>query len=234
MLLPGIGVRTVERLLELIIHYDNLSDIVDKVFTPFCTGQKNSEVFVSLKALLQAISGPSMLPSRQIELVMEHYGPIMQVKYKKDPSRVKELAMLGQMAQRYRTLKDFLADVAVDPDKDSKDDDFEFLTLSTVHSAKGLEWGRVFLIGLLDGVFPSSRSFIAADEGDIEEEKRLFYVAVTRAKEELFLSFYIRKGTNERSVGKLCRFLEPANVRTTFEKRTVGPLSRPAHRRSRY
>jgi DNA helicase-2/ATP-dependent DNA helicase PcrA len=234
MLLPGIGARTVERLLELIVHYDNLSDIIDKVFTPFCTGQKNSEVFLSLKTLLQAISGPSMLPARQIELVMEHYGPIMQVKYKKDPSRAKELAMLGQMAQRYRTLKDFLADVAVDPDKDTKDDDFEFLTLSTVHSAKGLEWGRVFLIGLVDGVFPSSRSFIDADEGDIEEEKRLFYVAVTRAKEELFLSFYIKKGSNERSVGRLCRFLDPANVRTTFEKRTVGSLSKPAHRRSRY
>jgi DNA helicase-2/ATP-dependent DNA helicase PcrA len=86
----------------------------------------------------------------------------------------------------------------------------------------------------VDGVFPSSRSFIDADGDDIEEEKRLFYVAVTRAKEELFLSFFIKKGTNERSAGKLCRFLDPANVRTTFEKRTVGPLSRPAPRRSRY
>ena len=234
MLLPGIGVRTVERLLELIVHYQSLTDIIDKVFTPFCVGQKNSEVFVSLKTLLQAISGPSMLPARQLELVMEHYGPIMKVKYKKESSRVKELVMLGQMAQRYRTLKDFLADVAVDPDKDAKDDDFEYLTLSTVHSAKGLEWGRVFLIGLVDGVFPSSRSFIDADESDIEEEKRLFYVAVTRAKEELFLSFSVKKGSNERSVARLSRFLEPVNVQKTFEKRTVEPLSRPVHHRSRY
>ena len=67
------------------------------------------------------------------------------------------------MAKRYDTLKDFLADVSVDPDKDDKHDDLEFLTLSTVHSAKGLEWGRVFLIGLVDGVFPSSRSVVDAD-----------------------------------------------------------------------
>jgi DNA helicase-2/ATP-dependent DNA helicase PcrA len=175
-----------------------------------------------------------MLPARQLELVMEHYSPIMMVKYKKDSSRVKELVMLGQMAQRYRTLKEFLADVAVDPDKDTKDDDIEFLTLSTVHSAKGLEWGSVFVIGLVDGIFPSKRSLIDADEGDIEEEKRLFYVAVTRAKEELFLSFYTKKGANERSAGRLCRFLEPENVKNTYEMRTVEPISRPMYRRSRY
>ena len=234
LLLPGIGARTVERLLELIIHYDNIADIIEKVFTPFCSGQKNSDVFASFKKLLQTISGPSMVPSRQVELVMEHYGPIMETKYKKDPSRVKELTMLGQMARRYDNLKDFLADVAVDPDKDVKDDDNEYLTLSTVHSAKGLEWGRVFLIGLVDGVFPSSRSFIDADGSDIEEEKRLFYVAVTRAKEELFLSYYIKKGANERTRARLCRFLDPANVQKTFESRKVEASIRPARRWARY
>lgn len=233
MLLPGIGARTVERLLELIIHYSSLADIIDKVFAPFCAGQKNSEVFSSFKRLLQAISAPSAAPSRQVELVMEHYGPIMEAKYKKDPQRTRELAMLAQMARRYSTLKDFLADVAVDPDKDVRDDDAEFLTLSTVHSAKGLEWGRVFLIGLVDGVFPSSRSFDDGDGNDIEEEKRLFYVALTRAKEELALSFYVKKGANERSKGKLCRFLDPANVKKTFESRVVEPAVRPARRWTR-
>jgi DNA helicase-2/ATP-dependent DNA helicase PcrA len=234
MLLPGIGVRTVERLLELIVHYHSLADIIDKVFTPFCSGQKNSEVFASLKTLLQTISGPSMAPAGQLELVMQHYGPIMKVKYKKDSAKTKELVMLGQMAQRYRTLKEFLADVAVDPDKDSKDDDYQFLTLSTVHSAKGLEWGRVFLIGLTDGVFPSNRSLMDGDQGDVEEEKRLFYVAVTRAKDELSLSFYVKKGATERSQGTLCRFLDPDNVRKTFEKQVIEAESRPAVRRARY
>jgi len=123
-------------------------------------------------------------------------------------------------------LKDFLADVSVDPDKDTNDDDVEYLTLSTVHSAKGLEWGRVFLIGLVDGVFPSSRSFDEGDGGDIEEEKRLLYVAVTRAKEELFMSYYTKKGVNERSKAALCRFLDRANVQKTFEARTVKPSTR--------
>ena len=237
MLLPGVGVKTVERLLGLIVHYHALHDIIDKVFTPFSSGQKNSDVFASLKSLLQSVSDPSLKPARQLELVMKHYGPIMKVKYKKDSTRVKELVMLGQMAERYRTLKDFLADVAVDPDKDPKDDDFEYLTLSTVHSAKGLEWGRVFLIGLVDGIFPSSRSFSDIDSGDMEEEKRLFYVAVTRAKDQLALSHYVRKGANDRSPALLCRFLDPGNVRITVERRTLEIPAQPAtprRSRSRY
>jgi DNA helicase-2/ATP-dependent DNA helicase PcrA len=152
---------------------------------------------------------------------MAYYNPIMKAKYKKDSSRAKELIMLGQMARRYDNLKDFLADVTVDPDKDSKDDGLEYLTLSTVHSSKGLEWGRVFIIGLVDGLFPSGRALADGDGGDIEEEKRLLYVAVTRAKEELFLSYYNKNGVSERSTGRLCRFLEPENVKKTYEEKTI-------------
>ena len=162
-----------------------------------------------------------MTPARQLELVMAHYEPIMKVKYKKDSSRAKELIMLEHMARRYDTLKDFLADVAVDPDKNDKDDGLEYLTLSTVHSSKGLEWGRVFIIGLMDGLFPSGRALVDGDGSDIEEEKRLLYVAVTRAKDELFLSFYNKNSISERSTGRLCRFLEPENVKETYEEKTA-------------
>jgi DNA helicase-2/ATP-dependent DNA helicase PcrA len=212
------------------VHYNSLADIIDKVFAPFCTGQKHSGTFVSINKLLQSITAES-LPARQLAYAMEHYGPIMQVKYKKDPSRTKELIILAHMAQRYNTLKDFLADVAVDPDRDSKDGDVEFLTLSTVHSAKGLEWGRVFLIGLIDGVFPSGRSLIDADDGDIEEEKkRFFYVAVTRAKDELFLSFANKSGSTERSISRPCRFLESENVKKTLEERKARSMVKAVSR----
>lgn len=218
LLLPGVGARGVERLLQMISHYKNLADIIEKVFSPLCSGQKNSEALSSFTKLLRTVCAPSMAPSRQVDLVLEHYGPIMETRYKKDPRKAKELSMLGQMARRYTSLKDFLADVSVDPDKDAKDDAAEFLTLSTVHSAKGLEWERVFLIGLVDGIFPSRRSFDEGDGNDTEEEKRLFYVAVTRAKEILSLSFYIKKGANDRSKARLCRFLDAPNV-----KKTLGP-----------
>jgi DNA helicase-2/ATP-dependent DNA helicase PcrA len=215
----------------LIVGCGKLKEIIDKVFAPYCSGQKQSDTISSLKKLLEGINDPSLAPARQLAAIMEHYGPIMKVKYKKDSSRTKELVMLQQMAQRYATLKDFLADVAVDPDKDAKEGDLEFLTLSTVHSAKGLEWGRVFLIGLVDGVFPSGRSMIDGDNGDMEEEKRLFYVAVTRAKEELFLSFFNKNGTGERAIASPCRFLDPENVGKAIEERKVVAVAeRPSPR----
>ncbi len=235
LLIPGIGAKTVERFLELISHHDSLTDIIERVFGPYCTGQKHSEAFASLKILLQHLAHRSMTVEAQLKAVIDYYGPLMKTKYKKDSSRAKELVMLGHMAKRYETLKDFLADVAIDPDKDANDGDLQFLTLSTVHSSKGLEWGRVFLVGLADGVFPSGRSLGDGDGGDVEEEKRLFYVAVTRAKDELFMSYYRRNGAGEKANGRLCRFLDEPNVKETIEEKPVKSSAlvrrRPAYGR---
>ena len=153
---------------------------------------------------------------------MNHYGPLMEAKYQKDPSRRKELLMLQQMALRYDSLKEFLADVAVDPDKDAHDTDLEFLTLSTVHSAKGLEWGTVFLIGLLDGVFPSGKSMLDDAGGDM---------AVTRAKDQLFLSLYNKSGSSGNSLSTLSRFLEAENVKKTVDERAVRAAFVPVRNR---
>ncbi len=235
LLLPGIGTKTVERLLELIAAQTSLSRVIDAAITPFCTGQKHSDVLSSFKTLLRSIATPSLTPAQQLEQVINHYDPIMKIKYKKDASRAKELSMLRGMAQRYHSLKEFLADVSVDPDKEGADDS-EYVTLSTVHSAKGLEWGRVFLIGLVEGVFPSSRSTIDNDASEIEEEQRLFYVAVTRAKEELSLSLYDKGGAGERSFRGICRFLAPKNVKETIEERSPAAQMKraPAGRSTKY
>jgi DNA helicase-2/ATP-dependent DNA helicase PcrA len=227
LLLPGIGTRTVERLLDLMSSESNLVRIIDRAITPFCSGQKHSEALSSFRSLLQSLSSPSLTPALQLDQVINHYAPIMKLKYKKDASRAKELSMLRNMAQRYNSLKEFLADVSVDPDKEGPDDS-EYLTLSTVHSAKGLEWGRVFLIGLVEGVFPSSRSLMDTDSSDIEEERRLFYVAVTRAKEELFMSLYNKSGSTERSFASVSRFLEPKNVKATYDERNPAVPSKRA------
>jgi DNA helicase-2/ATP-dependent DNA helicase PcrA len=235
LLLPGIGTKTVERLLELIAARDTLGHVIDAAITPFCTGQKHSEVLSSFRTLILSITAPSLTPAQQLDQVITHYDPIMKIRYKKDASRAKELTMLRGMAQRYHSLKEFLADVSVDPDKEGPDDS-EYVTLSTVHSAKGLEWGRVFLIGLVEGVFPSSRSTIDNDASEIEEEQRLFYVAVTRAKEELSLSLYDKGGAGERSFRGICRFLVPKNVKETIEERspTAQVKRAPAGRSTKY
>ena len=233
LLLPGIGTKTVEKMLGQVSACQTLHEVIETVITPQCAGGKHSGVFSSFKGLLQSINNRTMLPAGQLQQAINHYAPIMEAKFSKDPSRRKELLMLQQMALRYDSLKDFLADVAVDPDKDVHDTDVEFLTLSTVHSAKGLEWGRVFLIGLLDGVFPSGKSMLDDASGDIEEEKRLFYVAVTRAKDQLFLSVYERSASGSNSSSTLSRFLEPDNVRKTIDEETVRTASLPVRRQNK-
>ena len=91
--------------------------------------------------------------------------------------------------------------------------------------------GTVFLIGLLDGIFPSGKSMLDDAGGDIEEEKRLFYVAVTRAKDQLFLSLYNKSGSSGNSLSALSRFLEPENVKRTVDERTVRAASMPVRNR---
>jgi DNA helicase-2/ATP-dependent DNA helicase PcrA len=125
--------------------------------------------------------------------VCEYYLPILRVQYDDHPKRVKDVEHLYTIAARYGKLESFLADLALEPpdlsviDVEAEARDDERMVLSTIHSAKGLEWHSVFIIWALDGKFPSIYS-MTADE-DLEEERRLFYVAITRAKQNLYVSY---------------------------------------------
>jgi DNA helicase-2/ATP-dependent DNA helicase PcrA len=111
------------------------------------------------------------------------------------PKREKDLEHFITIASRYRSLSSLLTDMALEPPTDSVGDvlaaDVEegLLTLSTIHSAKGLEWQAVFVIWMVDGRFPSHHNLHDGEE--LEEERRLLYVAVTRAKQHLYLSYPI-------------------------------------------
>lgn len=122
-----------------------------------------------------------------------YYLPILRQRYDDHPKRIKDLDMFQTIAERYNSLGPMLVDMALEPPNQSVEDmapeghEDEFLTLSTIHSAKGLEWNSVFVLTLVDGRFPST---FAADSMDsMEEERRLFYVACTRAKQRLYLCY---------------------------------------------
>jgi DNA helicase-2/ATP-dependent DNA helicase PcrA len=147
-----------------------------------------------LKSLFSAIDANSMPLVKMGEAVMEYYLPLLKEKYDDHPKRAKDLEQLYTIMERYRHLEQFLTDMALEPPNTSVGDTLsaehfleDRLILSTVHSAKGLEWHTVFIIWSLDGRFPAAQALYK--EEDVEEELRLMYVAATRARENLFFTY---------------------------------------------
>jgi DNA helicase-2/ATP-dependent DNA helicase PcrA len=168
----------------------------------------------ALAGLLRQLHGAS-LPEEQVELVLRYYEPILKRVHREDyPKRRKDLDHFTSIAARYRSLENLLVDMALEPPTDSVGDvlavdpDEGLLTLSTIHSAKGLEWHSVFVIWAADGKFPSS--YNVHDDDEIEEERRLMYVATTRAKEQLYITYPINIFDRSLGIvmGKPSRFIE--------------------------
>ncbi len=143
-----------------------------------------------LAKLFHDISQEGLSPADVVRLIMDYYFPIMQEKFDDYPKRKRELEQLVPMASRYKSLRSFVEDLILEPptspdelQQNKKDD---FLTLSTVHSAKGLEWPIVIIIWASEGRFPLAR---ATDVESLEEERRLMYVAATRAKDQLIICY---------------------------------------------
>jgi DNA helicase-2/ATP-dependent DNA helicase PcrA len=146
--------------------------------------------------------------------VCHYYLPILKQRYDDYPKRMKDLEHLQTLAERYRETGDLLSDLVLEPPNESvsdiasPDQEDERLILSTIHSAKGLEWHTVFILWALDGRLPSLYSFMSDEE--LEEERRLFYVAITRAKENLFITYPVK--IFDRATGsvlsKPSRFIE--------------------------
>jgi len=132
----------------------------------------------------------TQLPVKVIEIAIEGwYNDYLKGAFADYTDRLEELKALAGFASRYDTMQDMLAQIVLlngEASDRQVDPDAEAIKLTTVHQAKGLEYDVVFVIGLADNQFPNRR---AIESGDVEEERRLFYVAVTRAKNELYLCY---------------------------------------------
>lgn len=150
--------------------------------------------------------------AKMIRLVVEAgYEDFLKENYTNYRSRLEDLEQLASFAQQFQSVDEFLTQLALLTNVEAEDEqpantDEEKIKLSTIHQAKGLEFDVVFVIMLCDGLFPSARSLDSA-EGE-EEERRLFYVAVTRARNELYLSYpIIRFSEGGASMQQASRFL---------------------------
>jgi DNA helicase-2/ATP-dependent DNA helicase PcrA len=183
MLMRGIGEKTAAKITGQVIEKKQGLDIDEGVL------EKHPDLSELIGILRAAKPGDS--PGMLIKDFLKYYEPLLKTRYDDYHKRAPDLNSLERIAGRYRSLESFLTDMALEPPEKSileaglKGKQEHAMTLSTIHSAKGLEWHTVFLIYVAEGHLPSYQSI--DDEDAIEEERRLFYVAATRAKENLIL-----------------------------------------------
>ncbi len=190
-LIHGIGPKTARTLIDWATGAADDPFVLEEA-APF------SNRYVStLKALLRTLrevreQGTSV--ADQVEAILDYYQPLFERTYADDhPKRAPDLDHLVGLAANYDDRQRFLSSLALDPieltalDQEAAEEDEPPLVLSTIHSAKGLEFHTVFLIRALDGTIPSR--YALREAGGVDEELRLFYVASTRAEQNLFISY---------------------------------------------
>jgi DNA helicase-2/ATP-dependent DNA helicase PcrA len=213
-LLPGVGPKTAARLLDTIKEGDAIKAIAD--FAPPPAAADQWPGFLETVRLLhtESIGWPEAL-----ELVCQWYAPHLERIYDDAIMRQADLVQLVQIAFSYRSREQFLTDLTLDPPAATSDIagtpllDEDYLILSTIHSAKGQEWKSVFVLNCVDGCIPSDLATGTTEE--IEEERRLLYVAMTRAKDHLhlivpqrFFSHQQQKGGGHHMYAARTRFIE--------------------------
>lgn len=134
--------------------------------------------------------GAELMPPELVHAVQEYLDPYLRSAYENYEERIEDIAQLARTVGEETDLDNFLSQVALlsETDKENIEEE-DCVTLSTIHQAKGLEWKIVFVIFLAEGQFPHRRVMDSPNPDDMEEENRLFYVAVTRAQDQLYLSF---------------------------------------------
>jgi len=156
-------------------------------------------------------------PVAQIQRIRTFYERLMNLRYENAQARVRDLDHIEQVASRYKSRRQLLTDLTLDPPNSTRDiathaaQDDDRLVLSTIHSAKGCEWDVVYVIHVADGSLPSEKS--TENENELEEERRLAYVAMTRARDVLYITWPMRvyqrwgAGGSKHAYAQISRFI---------------------------
>lgn len=188
LLHEGVGPKTAQR----ILHELSTASITIKA-EPDDQPEFKHHKLGPLFYLLHELQKKKYMPSEMVQKVYNYYWELFKANYDDWNKRKKDLDIFQNIVENYTSIDSLLSDMAIEPiiesvlDVDAADKEEEYVTLSTIHSAKGLEWHSVFIIHAVEGYFPSARSVENLDS--LEEERRLMYVASTRAKNNLFVSY---------------------------------------------
>jgi len=246
-LLPGIGGKSADKLWAACNAERGTRSGESKGKNPIaetlqsCAGsvpKKAVTAWAQFTATIAQLEAASVRGSaaKLIRLAVEaDYEAYLQTHYTNYRSRHEDLEQLANFARQFSNPEEFLTQLALLTNLEAEDDrpaatDTEQMRLSTVHQAKGLEFAVVFIIMLCDGLFPAARS-LGTREGE-EEERRLFYVAITRAKSELYLSYPLVRFTQGKggdAAQQPSRFLDeiPAELRDEWNLWPFSPIGNP-------
>jgi len=186
-LLPGMGPVNARKCVELLQAQDGAVSALKGFPAP----QAMASAFTKLQTLLQTLTEPQRPWPGQVRQVRDWYQPHLERIYEHVHTRVGDLDQLEQLSGQYPSRERFITELTLDPPHATSDLagtptlDEDYLVLSTVHSAKGMEWDTVYVLNVVDGSFPSE--FATGRAELIDEERRLLYVAMTRARNELQL-----------------------------------------------
>jgi DNA helicase II / ATP-dependent DNA helicase PcrA len=211
LLIEKIGPRNAQRIFEAVAAEDQgAAGLLTAGNIP------NTAALDRLKELIAAMQSNPHSLSAWGEMVLNYYMPALRAAYDDYPRRVRDIEQLLSIMGRYERLEDFLSDMVLEPPTTSIEErlvaappDEDRLTLSTIHSAKGLEWDTVFILWALDGRFPSLHALDHPDS--LEEERRLMYVAATRAQQRLHITYPVDTydRTTQSVLYEPSRFLDP-------------------------
>lgn len=228
-LLPGVGPKTAARVLDAVEIATEPLFALESFEAPPAA----AEAWPDLLALARSLMAPAAPWPSAFEQVVAWYQPHLERLHDDAPARAADLQQLERIAATYASRERFLTELTLDPPDASSDEsgvplrDEDYLILSTIHSAKGQEWKAVYVLNAVDGCMPSDLATGTTEE--IEEERRLLYVAMTRARDHLDIvvpqRFYVHQQTayGDRHVyASRTRFL-PNRVMPLFHSRSWPP-----------
>lgn len=227
----GIGATTASALAAQAHAFPDAATIISADVSGLLPSRARGGWDALTSTIRQALQHPTD-PGAMIEAVIASpYQDYLEREYPDFRDRLEDLEQLEEFSRNYKDLAGFLADISLYDDvvagqeKGGNGGDDERMVLSTIHQAKGLEWDSVFVIHLADQAFPSRRAL--EEEDGLEEERRLFYVAVTRARSRLYLTYPMTMGYDALIFNRPSTFLEELSPRLT-ERMEIREKTRPA------